>query len=91
MQLTIAIPDSAVTDCTDLRTKTEKIFQKLKTELIKSVTLIIDQLKSNPQADISFFQEKIDSLVFEWFGFTEKDRGVVEGYIKQMKEERELY
>ncbi|MFX0122279.1 MAG: putative RNA uridine N3 methyltransferase [Candidatus Hodarchaeota archaeon] len=27
MQLTIAIPDSAVTDCTDLRTKTEKIFQ----------------------------------------------------------------
>ncbi len=27
MHLTIAIPDSAVTDCTDLRTKTEKIFQ----------------------------------------------------------------
>jgi predicted SPOUT superfamily RNA methylase MTH1 len=27
LQLTIAIPDSAVTDCTDLRTKTEKIFQ----------------------------------------------------------------
>ncbi|UCG03561.1 MAG: hypothetical protein JSW11_06135 [Candidatus Heimdallarchaeota archaeon] len=27
MQITIAIPDSAVLDCTDIRTKTEKIFQ----------------------------------------------------------------
>ncbi|MHA1972189.1 MAG: putative RNA uridine N3 methyltransferase [Candidatus Hodarchaeales archaeon] len=27
MKLTIAIPDSAVTDCNDIRTKTEKIFQ----------------------------------------------------------------
>ncbi len=71
--------------------QTEKIFQKLKTELIKNVTLIIDQLKKNLQADISILQEKIDSLVFEWFGFTEKDRDVVERYIKQMKEERELY
>ncbi|MFX0064288.1 MAG: N-6 DNA methylase [Candidatus Hermodarchaeota archaeon] len=71
--------------------QTEKIFQKLKTELIKNVTLIIDQLKKNLQADISILQEKIDSLVFEWFGFTEKDRDVIERYIKQMKEERELY
>jgi predicted SPOUT superfamily RNA methylase MTH1 len=27
LQLTITIPDSAVSDCTDLRTKTEKVFQ----------------------------------------------------------------
>ncbi|MFX1255521.1 MAG: hypothetical protein ACFFCZ_28215, partial [Promethearchaeota archaeon] len=71
--------------------RTEKIFQMLKAELIKNVTLIIDQLKKDPQADISFVQETIDSLVFEWFEFTEKDRDVVQGYIKQMKEERELY
>lgn len=41
MQLTIAIPDSAVTDCTDLRTKTEKLFQIARSAAIFQVQDII--------------------------------------------------
>jgi predicted SPOUT superfamily RNA methylase MTH1 len=41
LQLTIAIPDSAVTDCTDLRTKTEKLFQIARCAAIFQVQDII--------------------------------------------------
>ena len=41
MQLTIAIPDSAVTDCTDLRTKTEKLFQIARSAAIFRVQDVI--------------------------------------------------
>jgi predicted SPOUT superfamily RNA methylase MTH1 len=41
LHLTIAIPDSAVTDCTDLRTKTEKIFQIARIAAIFQVQDII--------------------------------------------------
>ena len=81
-RLPVLIPDSE---------ERNDFFENLKNQLIGNVNEIIELLSTNPEADYSEIQQRIDDLIFEWFSLGETEKKVVNNYLNRSIKEKKRY